>query len=208
MEDVLGTYEQPYDATQPMICFDETSKQLVGETRCPLPMEPGQAARYDYEYERHGTRNLFMFFEPLTNYRHVRVTERRTNRDFAHCMRWLAEEAYPEAVCIHVVLDNLSTHTYAALYDTFEPAQARSIARRIRFHYTPKHGSWLNMAEIEFSVLSRVCLKQRIPDEATLVREVQALVNERNAKGATVNWQFTAADARTKLKRLYPVISS
>lgn len=207
MEAILDLYEQALNPAEPLVCFDETSKQLIAETRCPLPQQPGHPLRYDYEYERKGTRNLFMFFEPLLNQRHVNVTARRTSQDFAHQMQWLVTERHPDASCIHVVLDNLNTHTAAALYETFEPAQARHILQRLRFHYTPKHGSWLNMAEIEFSVFTRLCLKQRIPDEQTLRSEVQALQNERNAQGATVNWQFTTDDARIKLKRLYPSFS-
>lgn len=161
-----------------------------------------------YEYERQGTRNLFMFFEPLSNWRHVEVTSRRTKQDFAHQMRWVVDVRYPHADCIHVVLDNLNTHTAAALYETFTPDEARRILQRLRFHYTPKQASWLNMAEIEFSVFSRSCLHLRIPDEATLKRHVAALETERNTKQATVNWQFTCDDARVKLKRLYPSFSS
>jgi len=204
MEDVLDLYEQPYDPEQPVVCFDETSKQLIEEKRLPWPLQPGQPERYDYEYRRNGTRNLFMFFEPLANYRHIEVTERRTMHDFAHCMRWLVDERYPTAQKVRVVLDNLNTHRPAALYETFEPAEANRILRRLEFHYTPKHGSWLNMAEIEFSVLNRLCLSRRIPDEETLQREVKALELERNQRQATVNWQFTSPDARIKLKSLYP----
>jgi len=207
MEDVLDCYEQAYNPNEPVVCFDETSKQLIAETRLPIPMQPGQVQRYDYEYERCGTRNLFLFFEPLANWRHITVTQRRTREDFAHQMRLLVDEFYPQADCIHLVLDNLNTHTAAALYDTFEPDEARRILRRIRFHYTPKHASWLNMAEIEFSVFSRTCLQQRIPDEASLKRHVAALELERNNKQATVDWQFTCDDARVKLKRLYPSYS-
>ena len=204
MEDVLDLYERPYDPQEPVMCFDETSKQLIAETRAPLTVKPGQPLRYDYEYERQGTRNLFLFFEPLANWRRVAVTKRRTQQDFAHQMQWVADERYPEAECIHIVLDNLNTHTAAALYETFPPADARRILNKLRFHYTPKHASWLNMAEIEFSVLSRACLRHRIPDEMTLKRHLTALVSERNTRQATVDWQFTCDDARIKLKRLYP----
>lgn len=152
MEDILDCYEHPYDPSQPVVCFDETSKQLIGETRLPLPMQPGQVQRYDYEYERLGTRNLFLVFEPLANWRSITVTQRRTKHDFAHQMRLLVDNHYPQADCIHLVLDNLNTHTAAALYETFAPDEARHLLRSIRFHYTPKHASWLNMAEIEFSV--------------------------------------------------------
>ncbi len=207
MEDVLDVYELPYDPRYPVVCFDETSKQLIEEKRQPLPAKPGQVKRYDYEYKRNGTRNLFMFFEPLASHRHVEVTERRTKQDFAHCMAWLADDAYPDALCIRVVLDNLNTHTAAALYETFPPPEANRILKRLEFHYTPKHGSWLNMAEIEFSVFSRQCLGRRIPDQATLQREVKALEDERNNKQRTVNWQFTSQDARVKLHRLYPSFS-
>lgn len=207
MEAVLDLYEQVYNLKDPVVCFDETSKQLIAETRIPLAMRPGQTLRYDYEYERRGTRNLFLFFEPLANWRRVVVTQRHTKQDFAYQMKWLVDEGYPDADCIHVVLDNLNTHTEAALYETFSPDEARRILRKLGFHYTPKHGSWLNMAEIEFSVFSRACLQQRIPDEATLKRYVQALEFERNQKQATVDWQFTCEDARIKLKRLYPSFS-
>ncbi len=207
MEDVLDLYAQPYHPTQPTVCFDETSKQLIGETRQPLPARPGQVARYDYEYARHGTRNLFMFFEPLAGYRHVTVTAHRTQQDFAHCMQWLVDEAYPDAEVIRVVLDNLNTHTVAALYETFDAAEANRIRKRLEFHYTPKHGSWLNMAEIEFSVFARQAWPGHIPDEHTLRQHVQVLEDERNATQATVNWRFTSQDARVKLHRLYPSIS-
>lgn len=204
MEDVLDLYEEPYDPKRPKVCFDETSKQLVADKQAPEPVKPGYPERYDYEYKRNGTRNLFMFFEPLRAWRHVEVTERRTAQDFAHQMQWLVDEAYPEAEVIQVVLDNLNTHKAASLYETFEPAEARRIARRLEFHYTPKHGSWLNMAELEFSVFSRQCLDRRIPDEQTLKREIAALESERNRVQVTVNWQFTSQDARSKLHRIYP----
>jgi hypothetical protein len=189
------------------MCFDEPSKQLIAETRCPLPPRPGQPRRYDYEYARRGTRNLFLFFEPLANWRHVAVTQGRTQQDFAYQMQWVVDVRYPDALCVHIVLDNLNTHTEAALYETFPPEEARRILNKLRFHYTPKHASWLNMAEIEFSVFSRSCLRQRIPDEFTLGRHVGALENERNSRLATVDWHFTCMDARTKLKRLYPSLS-
>jgi len=207
MEEVLDVYETPYNAEEPVVCFDETSKQLIVETRTPQPVQPSHPARHDYEYQRNGTRNLFMFFEPLANFRHVEVTERRTQQDFAYSMRWLTDEAYPDVRVIHVVLDNLNTHTPAALYKTFAPAEARRILKCLHFHYTPKHGSWLNMAEIEFSVFSRLCLNQRMPDAESLRHQVHALELERNHKQATVNWQFTTEDARLKLKRLYPFLS-
>lgn len=204
MEDVLDLYERPYNPQEPVMCFDETSKQLIAEKRQPLPTKPGHSLRYDYEYERRGTRNLFMLFEPLANWRHVAVTDQRTQQDFARQMQWVVDVRYPDAVCVHVVLDNLNTHTEAALYQTFSPVEARRILNKLRFHYTPKHASWLNMAEIEFSVFSQICLQQRIPDEAILKRHVLALETERNTHQATVNWHFTCDDARIKLKRLYP----
>lgn len=208
MEDVLDLYEEPYDPQRPKVCFDETNKQLVAETRVGVPAQPGQVARYDYEYQRNGTRNLFLFLEPQEGWRHVAVTERRTMQDFAHQMRWLVDEAYPEAEVVRLVLDNLNTHRPASLYETFPPAEARRILKRLEFHYTPKHGSWLNMAEMELSVFSRECLDRRIPDEATLKREIQALEAERNSTHARVNWRFTAQDARSKLSHLYPSVSN
>jgi len=204
MEEVLDLYEEPYDEKQPVVCFDETSTQLIGETREPLEAEPGRAQRFDYEYKRNGTRNLFMFCEPKGGFRHVEVTEHRTSQDFARQMKWLADEQYPDADCIRVVMDNLNTHKPASLYETFEPETARRILKRLEFHYTPKHGSWLNMAEIELSVFSRQCLKRRIADEATLKREIKALEVERNKTKANINWRFTNTDARIKLHRLYP----
>jgi hypothetical protein len=207
MEDVLDLYEQPYDAQQPVVCFDETSKQLIAETRQPLPAKPGQVQRYDTEYQRNGTRNLFMFFEPLAGFRHLEVTAQRTIPDFAECMRLLVDDLYPDAQRIRVVLDNLNTHKPASLYAAFPPEQANRILKRLDFHYTPKHGSWLNMAEIEFSVFSRQCLNRRIPDELTLKTQIAALQAERNAAAATVHWQFTTPVARLKLTHLYPVIS-
>ena len=183
MEDVLDLYEEPYDPQRPTVCFDETSTQLIGESRIPLPARPGRRERFDYEYRRNGTRNLFMLCEPLRGWRHVAVTERRRMGDFAHQMRWLADEAYTKAEKIRVVLDNLNTHRPASLYESFDPAEARRILKRLEFHYTPKHGSWLNMAEIELSVFSRQCLNRRIP--ATLTRELAALVRRRNEAHAT-----------------------
>ena len=204
MEDVLDLYVEPYDSQRPVVCFDETSTQLLAETRAPMPPRPGRPQRQDYEYRREGTRNLFLTCEPLAGWRQVAVTQRRTMQDFAHQMRWLVDEAYPEVPVVRVVLDNLNTHRMSSLYETFPAPEARQIARRLEFHYTPKHGSWLNMAEIEFSVLSRSCLRQRLPDEETLGREVQALVRERNAAQAVINWRFNTQNARTKLHRLYP----
>lgn len=207
MEHVLDLYEQPYNPNRPQVCFDETSKQLIEETRIPIPARPSQIARYDYEYRRKGTRNLFLFFEPLVGQRHIEVTQRRTKQDFAHGMQWLADVAYPDVDGIDVILDNLNTHTYGALYEAFEPAEARRIARKLTFHYTPKHGSWLNMAEIEFSVILRK-LSPRVPDEETLKRKVKAIESSRNNSQSSVDWQFTTVDARIKLTRLYPSIST
>ena len=204
MEDVLDLYAEPYDPRRPTVCFDETSTQLLSEPRPALPAKPGRPQRQDYEYRREGTRNLFLTCEPLQGWRHVAITQRRTRQDFAHQMRWLVDEAYPEAQVVRVVLDNLNTHRPASLYQAFPAAEARRIVKRLEFHHTPKHGSWLNMAEIEFSVLARCCLKRRVPDEATLCREIQALERERNAAHASINWRFTAQDARRKLHRLYP----
>ena len=207
MEDVLDLYEEPFDPTRPVVNFDETSKQLIEEKKVPLPAKPGRSERYDYEYKRNGVRNLFLFCEPQAGWRHIQVTEQRTMQDFAHQMRWLVDEAYPEAEVVRVVMDNLNTHKAASLYETFEPAEARRILKGLEFHYTPKHGSWLNMAEIELSVLSRQCLDRRIADEATLKREIKAYEDRRNEAEATIDWQFTATDARVKLHRLYPSIS-
>jgi hypothetical protein len=214
MEEVLELYEQLYDPKRPVVCFDEASKQLIEEKRTPLPPQPaekghaGQVERYDSEYKRNGTRNLFIHCEPKQGWRQVAVTERRTMQDFAHQMQWLAEERYPEAEVIRVVLDNLNTHRPAALYETFEPAVARRILRRLEFHYTPKHGSWLNMAEIELSVLTQQCLDRRIGTEAELQQEVQAWQAARNATPSQIEWRFTCRDARTKLHRLYPPTST
>ena len=207
MEDVLDVYARAYDPKRPQICFDEKSVQLIAETRQPLPSKSGQPQRFDYEYQRNGTANLFMFFQPWLGWRHVRVTDRRTKIDFAECMRYLVDELFPEADQVVVVLDNLNTHTPAALYEAFEPAEAKRILDRLEFHYTPKHGSWLNMVEIEIGVLCEQCLAERIPDEETLCPEIDAWEMTRNQQRATINWQFTTVDARNKLKRLYPVIS-
>jgi len=208
MEDVLDLYAEPYNPKRPTVCFDETSKQLIRETRPPLPAQSGQPERYDYEYQRNGTCNVFLFFEPQRGYRHLAITAQRTMRDFAHCMQWLVDTAYPDAECIRVVLDNLNTHKPAALYETFAPAEANRILKRLEFHYTPKHGSWLNMAEIELSVFSRMCWAGRIPDANTLQRQTATLERERNATHAMVDWRFTSCDARVKLERVYPSISS
>jgi hypothetical protein len=206
MEDVLDQYEQPFDPKRPLVCYDEGLKQLIAETRKGVPGRPGQVERFDYEYQRNGVRNLNMAFEPLIGKRHVRITERHTSQDFAHCMKWLVDEVHPEAEVIRIVLDNLGPHKPAALYETFPPEEARRIVKKLEFHYTPKHGSWLNMAEIELSVYSR-SLKHHIPTEEMLKNEVRALTDERNLDQTKVNWQFFATDARIKLKQLYPSIS-
>jgi hypothetical protein len=206
MEDILDLYEQAYDPKRPLVCFDEWLKQLVAEKRTSLPAKPGRVERYDYEYKRNGVRNLNIFFEPFTGQRHVKITERRTMQDFAHCMQWLVDKIHPEAELIQVVLDNLNTHKPASLYVTFPPAEARRILKKLMFHYTPKHGSWLNMAEIELSVVSRR-LKEYIPEDDTLASEVQALTDDRNNNQAYIDWRFTTDDARIKLKKLYPSIS-
>jgi hypothetical protein len=207
MEEVLDLYEKPYDSHRPLVCMDETSKQLVSDAQTPLPPQPGQIARQDYEYERQGVCNLFIGFEPLQSQRHVQVTNQRTAVDWAHFMKDLAETHYPDAEKIVVVMDNLNTHGPGSFYEAFPAVDAKQLAARFEFHYTPKHGSWLNMAEIELSALSRMCLDRRIPNQATLTCEVSAWESERNASSVTVEWRFTTGDARIKLKRLYPVIS-
>ena len=204
MENVLDLYESPKDAVNPLVCVDETSKQHIKETRQPLPVIEGSPSRHDSEYVRNGVSNLFMIFAPLHGFRHVEVTDRRTSIDFAHICRDLVDVHFRNAEKIRLVCDNLNTHKLASLYKAFEADQARRIAEKIEFHYTPKHGSWLNMAEIELSVLSRQCLCRRIPDQQTLKQEIQVWQNQRNKQGATVNWQFTTDDARIKLKKLYP----
>jgi len=206
MEDVLDTYAKPYDPKRPQVCVDEGGKQLIGEVREPLPVRPGSPAKEDCVYERGGVANLFMAFEPLAGKRHVEVTERKTSVDFARFLRALSDEHYLNAEKIVLVCDNLSTHTPAALYEAFEAKEARRLAERFEWHYTPKHGSWLNIAEMELSVLARQCLDRRIPDMATLRREVAAWQKKRNAAKVRVDWQFTTADARVKLKKLYPTI--
>ena len=206
MEDVLDVYARPYDARRPLVCLDETSKELHGTPRGTLPVEPGQPERQDYEYERHGVCNLFLVTEPLRGRRKVRVTDRRTAQDFAEQLRILVDEDYPDADTVVLVVDNLNTHGPACLYERFEPVTARRIAAKLEWHHTPEHGSWLNMAECELSVLANQCLKQRIPDKASLIREVAAWESRRNAAHASVDWQFTTDDARIRLKRLYPVL--
>jgi hypothetical protein len=205
MEDVLDLYAEPYDPLYPLVCFDESPYQMVSEVRQPLPVAPGQPRRYDDAYRREGTCNLFMFFEPLQGWRHVKVTHRRTIPDFAHCMRDLVDIHFPKAAVISVVLDNLNTHTPGALYATFPPAEACRILRKLDFHYTPKHGSWLNMAEIEFAVVSGQCLDRRVGDQETVCRTITAWEAQRNAQKATVNWRFTTAKARRKLRHIYPL---
>lgn len=206
MEDVLDVYERPYDPLRPVVCLDETSKELHSTPRGSILSESKRCELEDYEYERHGTRNLFLWVEPLAGKRHVEVTSRRTSIDFAEVLRRLVDEDYPHAQQIVLVTDNLNTHTTAALYERFEPKEARRIASRIEWHYTPEHGSWLNMAEIELSALSRQCLSRRIPDADTLQQNITAWERERNAAQVTIDWQFTTQDARIKLKRLYPQI--
>jgi DDE superfamily endonuclease len=204
MEDVLDVYHRPPDPSRPLVCLDEASKQLIGEVAEPVPAGPGQPARVDYEYVRNGTANLFMISEPHAGWRHVEVTDRRTAVDFAEVVRALVEEVYPEAEKVVLVMDNLNTHKLASLYEAFPPEQARRIAERLEVHHTPKHGSWLNMAEIELSVLARQCLDRRIETKEELKREVAAWEDERNGRGVVIRWQFTTADARIKLRRLYP----
>jgi hypothetical protein len=206
MEDVLEVYQRPYDSRRPVVCIDEAMKQLVKETRKNIPAAPGRPERTDYEYERNGTANLFMISEPLAGRRRVKVTDRRTKIDFAHVLREIVDEDYADAEVIVLVMDNLNTHKPASLYEAFEPAEARRIVNRLEIHYTPKHGSWLDMAEIELNVLQKQCLNRRIPDRATLNEEVAAWEQSRNNANNKVDWQFTTQDARTKLKRLYPSI--
>jgi hypothetical protein len=206
MEEVLEVYTLPEDPDCPLVCMDEASKQLVGETRTPLPTRPGDVMHYDYEYVRNGVANLFMFFAPLLGWRHVTVTERRTRLDWAYAMRDLVDVHFPTAPKIRVVLDNLNTHVAGSLYEAFAPAEARRILERLELHHTPKHGSWLNMAEIELSVLGRQGLDRRIPDQAHLSQEIAAWEVRRNSAQATMEWRFTTADARIKLTHLYPVI--
>jgi hypothetical protein len=206
MEDILSVYTRPYDPRRPQVCLDEMPEQLLADARPPLPMEPGRPERVDYEYERRGTANLFMACEPLAGRRWVQVTDRRTAVDWAQQIKDLVDVRYPEAQRIVLVMDNLNTHTPASLYEAFEPAEAKRLADRLELHYTPKHGSWLNIAEIELSVLARQCLDRRIPDKATLTAEVAAWQDRRNAADGRVDWRFTADDARIKLKRLYPAL--
>ena len=207
MEDVLGVYKRPYDEKRPVVCLDELNKQTVKEVQTPLPIEPGKPQRFDTEYERNGTSNIFLSFEPLKGKRQLKVTERRTKVDWAHYIKELVDEEYSQAEKIVLVQDNLNTHTGASLYEAFEPSEAKRILEKLEFHYTPKHGSWLNMAEIELSHLSRQCLARRIPDRETLEKEVNAWLKRRNLEASRVDWQFTAEDARIKLKKLYPTLN-
>jgi hypothetical protein len=204
MEDVLDLYAEPYQPWRPVVCFDERPVQLLGETRAPLPMQPGQVRRYDYEYQREGTANLFVMCQPLAGWREVKTTSRRTKVDFARCMQALVDVHFPYAEVIRVVLDNLNTHTPAALYDAFAPEEARRLLRKLEFHFTPKHGSWLNMAEIEISILSRQCLKQRLSSLDHLADVSRKWTTARNAQQAMIEWCFDVTQARTKLVRLYP----
>jgi uncharacterized small protein (DUF1192 family) len=204
MEEILEVYHRPHDPEYPVVCLDETSKQLIAETRVPIAAKPGRPARHDYEYERNGTANLFMLFAPLEGWRHVEVTDRHTALDYARLLKKLSDEYFPGAVRIVLVQDNLNTHKPASLYEAFPAAEARRLVERFEWHYTPKHGSWLDLAESELSVLSSQCLDRRIPDKQTLTEEVAAWQAERNKKHAKADWQFTTADARVRLKRLYP----
>jgi len=204
MEDILEVYTQPYDPQRPLLCMDEVPQQLLMERRDPIPAQPGQPQRVDYEYERKGVADLFMLFDPLAGQRHVEITDQRRRVEWAQVMRLVSEELYPEAEKIVVVMDNLNTHSPASFYEAFEPDEAQRLAHRFEFHFTPKHGSWLNMAEIELSALARQCLGRRIPDKETLIREVRAWEQERNGRVVKVDWRFTTSDARIKLRHLYP----
>jgi len=204
MEAVLEVYQRPYDPKNPVVCMDETSKQLIRETRTPISAGPGRVTCYNYEYDRHGVANVFMFSEPLGGWRHASVTDRRTKVDWAEEIKNLVDVHYPQADRVTLVMDNLNTHAPASLYEAFEPPEARRLINRLEMVYTPKHGSWLNIVEIELNVLGRQCLRRRIQDKPTLTREVAAWEAQRNANQAKVNWRFTTADARIKLKRLYP----
>ena len=206
MEDVLDVYHRPYDPDLPLICLDETSRQVLGEVRNSLPPAPGRSARHDPEYARDGVVNLFLVSEPWRGQRQVRLSERRTRIDFAHCIKDLVDVQYPEAAGIVLVMDHLNTHSPASLYEAFPPAEAKRLADKLEIHYTPAHGSWLNMAEIELSALQRQCLDRRLGNRVTMAREVAAWVTARNAATTTIDWRFTTADARIKLKRLYPAL--
>jgi hypothetical protein len=204
MEDVLEVYHLPYDANYPVVCMDESSKQLIGEVHQPIPCKPGQPKRVDDEYVRNGVVEIFMEVEPLAGKRHVNITEHRTRKDWAQQIKEMLDKRYPDAIKVRLVMDNLNTHNIASLYETFAPQEARRLAERLEIHYTPKHGSWLNMAEIELSVLKGQCLNRRIADMSAVQKEVTAWEINRNNRPSKIDWQFTTADARTKLKRLYP----
>ncbi len=206
MEDILEVYQRPYDRQRPLVCLDESSKQLIAETRVPIAAKPGQPGRHDYEYRRNGTANLFMMFAPLEGWRHVKVTDRHTAVDYAQVLKELSDTHFPGSAKIVLVQDNLNTHKPASLYEAFPPAEARRLVERFEWHYTPKHGSWLDMAESELGVLSSQCLDRRIPDQQVLKVEVEAWEADRNRKHARADWQFTTADARVKLRRLYPAL--
>ena len=206
MEDILEVYQRPYDRQRPLVCLDESSKQLIAETRVPIAAKPGQPGRHDYEYRRNGTANLFMMFAPLEGWRHVKVTDRHTAVDYARVLKELSDTHFPGSAKIVLVQDNLNTHKPASLYEAFPPAEARRLVERFEWHYTPKHGSWLDMAESELGVLSSQCLDRRIPDQQVLKVEVEAWEADRNRKHARADWQFTTADARVKLRRLYPAL--
>jgi hypothetical protein len=208
MEDILLVYTRPYDPRYPLVCMDETNKQLIEDVLTPIPAKPGRVARYDSEYERNGVANLFIFYEPLAGQRHVTVTDRRTKQDWAHQVKTLLDVYHPDAEKVVLVMDNLNTHAGASLYETFEPEEARRLLDRLEIHYTPKHGSWLNMAEPELSVLASQCLDRRIPDKATLAREIAAWEKRRNAARAGTDWRFTTQDARIQLRNLYPTLST
>lgn len=205
MEDILDLYQEPYDPRRPVVCMDELCKELHGEVREPIPVRPGKPRRIDSEYCRNGTANVFLFTEPLRGWRRAFVTEQRTRIDWARALKFVLDEIYPDVDVVRLVMDNLNVHSLGSLYQAFDPAEARRLAKRLEIHYTPRHGSWLNIAEIEFRALAGQCLDRRIPDRATLAREVAAWEADRNARTIGVDWQFTTADARTKLKRLYPV---
>jgi hypothetical protein len=204
MEDVLEVYTRPHDPDYPLVCFDETSRQLIAETRRPIPMQAGEPERVDYEYERNGTANIFMMFAPLEGWRCAKVTNQRTAKDYAEALKDLSDIYFPDAKKIALIQDNLNTHSFGSLYEAFPPAEARRLVERFEVHYTPKHGSWLNMAECELATLTTQCLDRRIPDKETLIKEVAAWEHDRNKTCAKVNWRFKTADARIKLKRLYP----
>jgi hypothetical protein len=206
MEDTLEVYHRPYDPQYPLVCLDETNRQLISEMRKTVPAKPGYKKHVDYEYRRNGVVDLFMMFEPLKARRHVKVTDTRTRKDFAECIRELVDVYYPDAEKIVLVMDNLNTHSVGSLYEAFEPAEARRLAEKLEIHHTPKHGSWLNMAEIEIGILSRQCLSKYIESKKRMITEAAAWEHRRNQAGTTVDWQFTTADARIKLKHLYPVI--